>query len=372
MFPTDIPTNFTIYKESIGMSPEQIIEHTNINVGNFIEKQVETANPHRTLLIVGRKARLLYKRHLDRLVYKGFSPAYVRRLKDTIWFDGNISKQVTILVDCINTGEEATFMVNTMREAECEVDKIYCYAADESGLLAIKKSTDVKVVVAHIINHKDSQKFFRRVQGYYQCLVDPLDGDHAHDVYTVGSYLTPRQVKRVFELNIQRIIGLKNLAFTDDPVNPCLCLPINGMENEILELGEIEINNTRLPPSTKDLLSLTPFIYPSFQLKMRFGEAATKFCIMPCFPIDELYDKPNEPPNDPLEGCKVVDAKKCYHKLVKTNRDYKDLWPLLCPLCIENVVERSILNEIRTSAERAFQRLGEVAIESHDPILRKL
>jgi hypothetical protein len=363
----DLPKNFDEYKESFGgSSPEEIVQQVRINVEKFVERRIDT-DPNQTLLIVGRKARLLFHPHLDRLVYKGYSPAFIRRLNGASWVTGVISNNVSLLADCINTGAEMEYVVGKLQIKGYTVDKIYCYALNKGALDNFKTNgfiNDIPIIAEHTLEAGD-RNFSKRVQVYYQSLVEPLDSDHAHDVYTVSTYLTQKEVQRIIEAAIKRTFGMNDLGFVDNPNNVILFLPKN-VENLILELpiDKLDTNKTTLNPTAKDLLDQLRIDFPHFRLKIRHEESKTKFSIMACFPIGPLDSVVKK------EDCDVCGTKQCYLNLVSSDLSLSDSVMLLCPLCMENYIERSILKQISAIAYYFLAMKAEVSLVKHDPIER--
>jgi hypothetical protein len=369
--PPHIPRDIDQYKAPLkGLSAEDIVQQISVNVGNFIERQLDTES-ERTILFLGRKARLLFQPYLDTLIYKGYSPAYIRKLDHSSWTTGGILKHVSFLADCINTGEETIHACKVMAKRNRLVDKIYCYALNTKALNELNSNrltSKIPIIVAHSLDDAEFRDFFKRIQVYYQSLVEPLDSDHAYDIYSISSYLTQNEVERIIEAAIRTVLGKEKIGFVDDPCNSILCLP-NNMENLFFNiLDDIDSNHTSLSPAAKDLIDLAEFENRYFQLKIIHKEALTKFSIMSCFTVNSL-----ERTKSLLEhenGCMACASSKCYLEIVTSDLPVTENQAKLCPLCIENFVERSILDRISEFARYFFAAKGFVSVHKHDPIER--
>jgi hypothetical protein len=89
---------------------------------------------------------------------------------------------------------------------------------------------------------------------------------------------------------------------------------------------------------------------------------------MACFPVKSLKRKAT----DPVKGCDFCKLSQCYIKLVKCQISKALRWKLLCPLCIENYVERSILNKINAFVTESFIDKGKYTVQRYDPLERDI
>jgi len=282
-----IPTNFDEYTASLKEhKPEDIKKQTLVELASFIEKQIKVES-NQTLLIVGRKAGLLFQPFLSRLIDKGYSPTLIRRLNGAFWTKGIVSKHVSLLADCINTGEEILYVVKNMLGTGHFVDKIYCYASNGNTITELKKDetfAKIPLLIEHILNSTESQDFFKRIQVYYQSLLDPIDSDHAYDIYHIGVSLNSRYIQKVVGAACQKVLGKKNFEFQEDQG---LYLPKN-VKSFSLDLSDIRSDCTKLSAKAQDFVDLLDFYYPFIRLKICSEIDYTRFSIMSCFPIESI------------------------------------------------------------------------------------
>jgi hypothetical protein len=390
---SSIPTNLAEWTSAFStIDPQILAQQTRVDVLGFMEKI--SVEPDQTLLLVGRKAGLLFQPYLEKLANQRISkalktpfepdvtpdmvhsyrfiqsPALIRRLNGAFWTTGTISKKVNLLADCINTGEEISTVYKGVSRRGITVNKIYSYASNGQTVKNLSTDPDLKnteIVSRHLLEPEDAKHFFRRVQGYYQSLLEPVNSDHAYNVYHSRFNLLPKTIKKVVEEVTQWAFGDKALHFEKD--EDAIYLP-RSMTSQTIELETVNHENVNFGTNIQDFLTLVEFECKFIRLKTASTKINTDFSIVVGFsahPIDfDNLRKENK--------CDLLAKSKCYANLVKSNMALSEIREILCPLCFNNYVERSILNRFSSHilsiiANGAWQT---VTVEKHDPIERSL
>ncbi|MGO8805644.1 MAG: hypothetical protein ACLQO7_03425 [Candidatus Bathyarchaeia archaeon] len=365
-----IPTSIEDFKAPLkGLNPDVICEEIKANVSAFIEKEIK-AKSNETLLLLGRKSSLLFQTVYQRASEKGYSVAILRRLNDANWTKGVVTENVSLLADCINTGDEVRYAVKDTLKKGRKINGIYCYACNSETLEKLKADQtfkDIPINVAFVLESNNSQDFFRKVQVYYQSLLHPIDSDHAYDIYQPGSTLGPKVIQKIVQLACREILGAPELYFDDDPT---LFLPKN-MSSMSLDISSFDSNKSTLSSKMKDFMDLLDFDYPFIKLKTQAEKGRTRFSIMSCFPLASLDITTLKNKKD----CIVVGKAQCFSEIVTCNlsRETKDT--VLCPLCVANYVERSLLNQISSyviSHIPPWKGIFGIIPQKYDPIERQI
>jgi hypothetical protein len=298
-------------------------------------------------------------------VVKGYSPVFVRKLREAVWTKGGrITKKYSLLTDWINTGEEISSLILHLRNQKCEVDKVYCYAVceDTIAMLTSGPLKKVPIVAGNKIKPGDPTFFSRKLQAYYQCLLDPIDIDNAYDIYQIGGKTTPNEIKEVVQLSCQKVLGSSaKFEFGDHHF-----LPAN-MESMHLDLEDLcSISDASLKAKIDYLLTKIEFDYPHITLKTVSGKGGLRFSLDCCFPTTPLHRNSLKPE----KGCNICQPTQCYIKLNKSKMPMKKRWKMLCPLCIENYVERSVLDKINEVIVPILSEKGGLTVQKNNPIQR--
>jgi len=75
---------------------------------------------------------------------------------------------------------------------------------------------------------------------------------------------------------------------------------------------------------------------------------------------------------NPKNGCQFCEKNQCYHTLIQGSVPKVLRWKSFCPLCIENYVERSILNGISAFIKASIEGKGKLIVEKYDPFEREI
>jgi hypothetical protein len=223
---------------------------------------------------------------------------------------------------------------------------------------------DVTLVVRNRIESGDPNNFSRRLQAYYQSLLDPIDIDNAYDIYQVGATIAPSEIKELVEAACQQVLG-NSLQFDN---NDHTYLPENMQSMGLDVKGLGSINDEPLRRKVNYLLSKIEFDYPHVTLKTLSEKGGSKFSVDCCFPITPLHRNSLKPE----KGCNICQPNQCYIKLFQSDVQMKRLWKILCPLCIENYVERSVLNKINMVIEPELSKKGNVTVQKNNPVYREI
>jgi hypothetical protein len=392
------PTNLNEYMGHLkALEPEALAQQIRAEVLKFMEANVKENNEEETLLLVGRKAALLFSPFFEKFRGKTISqalganyppqrinyellntpriirnPSLVRKLNGTFWTSGRMSPKISLLADSINTGAEILSVGRAVKKKGHKICNIYCYASNAETVKKLEHHepfSDSNIVCAHKFDPNEATPFFRSVQAYYQSLLDPVDSDHAYNIYHGAANLNAETISKVIQFACQQIFGNNSLSFEQDIEG--LYLPKN-VKNMTADVGNIDPAKTRFNPQLNDFLTLLDFNFPFIRLKTLSEKKSTEFSIMASFPfepidVQALWLK---------RKCQVCNKSKCYANLVKSNLDMKSLRELLCPMCLTNYVERSILKKISNTVMSMLEPMGGayrgICIEKHDPIEREI
>ena len=210
----------------------------------------------------------------------------------------------------------------------------------------------------------DPQDLIERLKILYISLPYPMDIDHAYDIYYGDCSLSPRDFKTLIEDCCKKALHLDRLSFE---VDEKVILP-NGVESmrmEIIQSNKITMNSN---PKIEKLMNTIRFDYANLKLKTFFKKGGLQFSLIGCFPMNSLRRK-NVHPKD---GCTVCEESQCYHTVIKSSVPKVLRWKTLCPLCIENYVERSVLNEISTNLLASIEGTDKLIVEKYDPFQREI
>lgn len=369
----DVPEkyrDFNVFLEPLkSIKPEVIIQEIKNDVGAFVENSFQTET-NRSLLIVENKAKLLFEPYLDRFIEKKFSPAFVKSGYNVLWIKGVVSKRISILVDSINTGLEIIELVNNLSQNKYEVEKIYCYVVNSEAFQALnanKVTSGIPIESAHTLQMHlgDPIDLVEKLKLYYTSLPDPMDLEHAYDVYFGKCELTPAKLKSVIENCCKVALNTNSKFIADDK----MVLPSNieSMRFDIPNPKGISIESNE---KIKEIIANVKFDHANMKLKTFLKNGGLQFSLIGCFPVASLHKKSINP-ND---GCKVCDKSSCYHSMIDCQRSFSKVlrWKVFCPLCVQNYVERSILNCVRKLIEIQTEGKAKFVIQPHDPIDRKI
>ena len=247
------------------------------------------------------------------------------------------------------------------------IDRVYCYALNSDAVDKLKSdpiTSNIPIISAHTLTNTKSKDFFKNVQVYYRSRLPPIDSDHAYDIYRLGVTCNPKMIHEVVESGVQIVLGIKNRFYYDQNS----WLP-KGMTSMNLDVSNIDSNTTTLSPKVKDLLDIIEYDFPYFRLKIVCEKAGMRFSLMGCFPIRKLTGRDVKRDG----ACDICGNSGCYTQLIRSNLPRRQHWKLLCPLCIENYVERSILNKISGYITKvlALKQLP-FSMQRFDPIERNI
>lgn len=372
-----MPNDFkgTLLQNIAGESPEAIDWAVDASVKEFVEHEFGTASP-KTLLVFERKATSLYQSSLVTLLQRGNTLVGIRRFENAVWTkSATLPKNVSLLTDCINTGKEISNIVSFLKTHEkVTIDGIYAYVANGIAVNRLKKYDLTKNIPLHIgqeLKGRTLQTLFRRLEAYYQSHIEPLDSDHSHDVYQVSQSLTEDKLREITEKGCQDALGIDRLKFENDE-NLFVPQNLKSMSLDIIDLNRIE--NLALKSNLQQIMKFK-FEFPQIRLKANLGEYGTQFSIMGCFPPVDLTlakIKKNE--------CFVKTKTICYNDAFGGDLPLSKKKLILCSLCLENYVSRTILNKIAESLlpllridEKSPEKTSDAEIvQKYDPVFRSL
>lgn len=370
------PNDFKNYVALLnGVAPEEIIQQFRVAIADFTERTLESGK-NQSLLIVGRKAAHLFQTVFRRLLEKGYSLTFIRNLKNNaFWTSGDIPKTVSLLTDCINSGDEILNVAEFVNFEGCNIDKVFSYASKIDGLARLKReepTAQLTIVSAHELDQSNSEGFFRRLQAYYQSWLEPMDADHSYDAYRLPFPLNPENFLSIIDSGCQNALGRSDIHFCRDDD---LYLPSNMMSMS-MDLGDIaQIRNAEILTRIQPLLARIKFDFPQLRVKVQFDPSGTQFCIIGCF-------SPVELPSwvfGSKECCSFTKETRCYHDIIRSEIPVEDRWVLVCPLCVENYVARLILDQVEKHVTTLFPttetkdiKLGAnaISVQKYNPIER--
>lgn len=370
------PDDFKNYIAPLNnLTTEEIIQQFRIDLAEFTEHTFEPGT-NQSLLIVGRKAGHLFQSFFRRLLEKGYSLIFIRNLKDdAFWTSGKIPKTVSLLTDCINSGNEILTIAKYVKSKGCKIDKIYSYASKTDGLVRLKKEktiAEVTIISAHELEQNKSESFLRRLQAYYQSWLEPMDIDHSYDTYRLPFHLTFDVFRSIIDSGCQNALGRSDIHFEPDKN---LYLPSN-MTSMSMDLGDIvALKSIEFGDKLEPLASKVEFDFPQLRVKAQFDTSGTQFCLMGCFPPVNL----SRWVLGSKRNCRIKKDTKCYHDIIKSRIPIERRWKLVCPLCIENFVARLILDQIEKDMTTLFpttktgdNKPGEdaISVQKYNPIER--
>jgi hypothetical protein len=376
---TEVPIQFQSFDEYIKhlkqQKAEEIIQQIKDDVKAFVEREIKADKPDtkETMLIIEKKAKLLFEPSLGRIIEKGYSPAYVRACHDITFTRGTLTPTMSLLADCINTGDEIKKIVKGRAANNQTINRIYCYILNNEGLEKLRAdpaTEKIPIIYGHILKNGEAAKIintsddiFGKLKILYNSLPDPMDIDHCYDVYHGNSSLSFTDLKTRLEQCCQNAFGIADLTFSDDDF---MIVP-KGMHSMRMNLNPKSIGCPN--PTTLMLLQTKKFDHANLKLKTYHQEGRLQFSLIGCFPLGELRRKDV----NPNHGCPVCEEQKCYQYLTKFQKTVsKDLrWKSMCPLCIANYVERTLLNEVSKSFLASLDG-KQMIVEGHDPLERDL
>jgi hypothetical protein len=350
------------------IKPEETIHEIRNDVAAFVERDFKVESGQ-SILIIEKKAKLLFQPCFDRFIEKKFSPAFVRNCHDVTWTKGIISEHYSLLADTINTGAEVINTIANMKVRGCSVDKIYCYILNSeavANLSANPLTANIPIVSAHKIQSHvgDPLDYVEKLKILYVSLPDPMDIDHAYDIYRGDCSLTPHDFRSIIENSCKKTLNLVMASFRKDEK---VILP-NGIESFRMNIDDPRLINIPSNPKIKNLANTIMFDYANLKLKTFFKKGDLQFLLIACFPVNNLRRKNVKPKN----GCDICTKEQCYHALIFSRISKVLFWKTFCPLCVENYLERKILNEIQLSILTALNGNGKLVVEKYDPFDREL
>jgi hypothetical protein len=353
-------------KELKKTSPEEIIQWTKDDVKAFVENSIKPEF-NQTLLVIEKKAKLLFEPSMHRFMEKGFSPAFIRACHEVVWIRGSIGNKISIIADCINTGDEIILVADHITLMGCTIDKIYCYVFNEEAtkkLKANKSTKNVPIVSAHNLKLGDSTDIFGKLRILYISLPDPMDIDHSYDIYRGDFSLKPPELKNVLETCCREALGIEDLSFQDDEH---LILP-KRMQSMRMDIKNPRIINAGSNSRLRKMLDSIDFDYANLKLKAFYEDSRLQFSLIGCFPLRNLHKKETYP----QDGCQFFEKNQCYINIIQCRISKVLRWKIICPLCIANYVERIILNQISARFIASLKDKGPVIVEKHDPVERQI
>jgi hypothetical protein len=371
------PDDFKNYIAPLNnVTPEEIAQQFRIDVAEFIEHTFRPGT-NQSLLIVGKKAGHLFQSFFRRFFEKGYGLTTIKNLKDNaFWTSGDIPKTVSLLTDCINSGNEILTIAKHVKFEGCKIDKIYSYASKIEGLAKLKKEEMIAgtpIISAHELEQNQSEIFLRRLQAYYQSWLEPVDIDHSYDIYRLPFNLTHDVFRSIIDSGCQNASGRSDIHFEPDEN---LYLPSN-MTSMSMDLGDITVlKNIEFGNRLELLASKVEFDFPQLRAKAQFDTSGTQFCLMGCFPQVNLSPWVL----GSQRNCSIRRDTKCYHDIIKSRIPIERRWKLVCPLCIENFVARLILDQIEKDMTTLFPTTktgdnkpgeGAISVQKYNPIERQ-
>jgi len=239
---------------------------------------------NQTLLIIEKKAKLLFEPFFDRFIEKKFSPAFIRSCHDVVWIKGLLSERVSLLADSINTGAEIMNVVTNMAVTKHTIDKIYCYVLNTEAIKKLKANeftANIPIITAHTIQAHagDPQDFIEKLKILYTSMPDPMDIDHAYDIYYGDCSLTPAEFKNIIEDCCKKAMNLDGLSFKKDE-KVILPKTVESMRMEIKHPHLISVNSN---PKIQPLMKTIRFDYANLKLKTFLRKETCSFRLLAVF-----------------------------------------------------------------------------------------
>lgn len=356
------PLNIKEYIGSVyNEAPAEIISKIRVDLEPFIHEIVK--NDSHELYLVGRKSRHLFHALItSRLmeVHQGINflnvlTGKVNGVRVCIVDCRELPKEISLLADSIDEGEEKEDIINALKLQDCRVSKIFCYVANQKGidyLTSNKIMSRDQIISVRTLSPEDYRSFNNRLETYYQSRIEPMDKDHSFETFSSTKKITAQKLNEFFKESVTK--GLKcsggefNQAklLNDKEENENLLFVPDTITNYNFDCYKFhECTGTSTCKSKlKKIWKNGEPEYVQVRLKAELKETESVICIMVFCPLrPEMFSLKD------MNPAKCILNSNCMLKDIKYNKtrfNKKDIMCLVCPQCIENIFSHQIIDMI--------------------------
>ncbi|MBI2938086.1 MAG: hypothetical protein HYY22_07770 [Thaumarchaeota archaeon] len=179
----NIPTS--VEEHYANLDPTKVISQIQSEVQQFV-KTILSNNSFESLLIVGRKSKLLYSPFIDNN-QKRYQVRYLQLRRPItrhhlVWEGSSVTGRAAILVDSINTGEEVSQVMSILKEGGVKIVDIYCYLLNQTGT----KPLGHKPITIHNVKTKrDYHEVSKKLQLFYYSRPRPIEDEVMFDALRI-------------------------------------------------------------------------------------------------------------------------------------------------------------------------------------------
>jgi hypothetical protein len=356
-------------KEYIGglsdESPDAVISKIKVELEPFIDKVVNSGLTD--LYLVGRKSRHLFHAALTsrKLVennigihFLNISTGKVHGGKVcVIYTNGPFPKEISLLADSVDAGEEKEEIINIMKSNGTKIKKLFCFIAKKDGITYLTTkgilSAD-QIIAQQTLSSEEYSLFNNRLEAYYQSRIEPMDIDHQFLIRSAAKKISKATLRLIFKEAIRSTLTCEKGVFSeavkvtdnDEPAN-ILFVPdsIVNFNFECYEhLSEPATPNNCTLSKLKDVDKLS-IEYIQVRLKAKLTETMSTISVMAFCPLD-----PKSTAFDTLKTGKCFFAQpKCILRTFiydKTQFKKNEVMSITCPQCVENRISSSIVEKV--------------------------
>ncbi|MGE5556723.1 MAG: hypothetical protein ACM3UY_10790 [Methanocella sp.] len=345
-----------LYKEP----PAEVISKIRVDLEPFIGKIIKSDSHE--LYLVGRKSRHLFHPLItSRLVEQSPGIHFLNVLMGIkngsrvciIDSPGRVPKEISLLADSIDEGEEKEVLVNILKKYDCNISKIFCYVANQQGidyLVAKNVFTRDQIIALHTIPKAEYRLFNNRLETYYQSRIEPMDIDHAFDIYSFATKISSEDLFLFFKTAVQEALKCGKGDFSEaekltekDVANNILFVP-DEIKNFNFDCYDFSGCNAFCKAMVPRLLTGAEVEYVQIRLKAELKDTESTICLMVFCPLN-----PQSFSLETIKANKCLGSPSCPVQDVaydNTRFTQDEIMDIKCPQCIENRLSGAILQKV--------------------------